>query len=745
MKTKTTYRRSLGKVACLCIIICALSGGLLRITVLNVHASSPTGPATFEPETTGKVKDSFITRLTFPGLLYSEVHQGNEHEKIDEHFATVQLTKVYPQSPPNYAAEPKKRNRGFSLFESIERVQLVLLGGVLLIIGGVFISSLLPQMTGARVPIKLSQSKKVRSRSNSGVKPKTYETPLGNLTDLTSSRSAASRLLADKQLGKNPPVTQNILQDIPEEILLVDDAQETAESSLSSLPNPSPSLMKLTHTFFQQGQFEFVEQSGTLGRIRSCEPQYQQYGDIPIFIVSKTPLKEALVREIYNTIRMPGRPSQPSIAVMVVDEQPYPCAYQQIYRYRTERQFTFIPISSQLITKAIRNSTCQQTTEKIFSSGLLQRDVYEHNNPAEHSLEFFGRTKLLENLLESIGHLQHIGLFGLRSIGKTSLIWQLREQLAHHIVAYVDLQHVPRNCEYLYRMILEECLREASYKYPEIKLPDVNVSEREMSENQGVTFLQDLVKLWESLKKGCHDIKVILFLDEAEQFVPNFEGNDDGFAGFHEFIGILRGISQQYGFLVSIVASSRPEISRLDRCQGQSNPGFQFYKEVFLSSLTEDGCNQMITSLGAQMGLTYSEESLSRIYYETGGHPHITRQLCSLIAENSKVFEEVNGEAAVIQVQDVENAISEYIEYKSDYLDSVWQRLSSVEQDILLAIFTNDSCALKELIAHTHDYDVKRQRRKAISTLIENEIIEKCENKYSIKMGLFERFLLSSN
>jgi hypothetical protein len=190
--------------------------------------------------------------------------------------------------------------------------------------------------------------------------------------------------------------------------------------------------------------------------------------------------------------------------------------------------------------------------------------------------------------------------------------------------------------------------------------------------------------------------------------------------------------------------SSHPEISRLDTWKGQSNPGFQYYKEVFLSSLSEIGCNHMITSIGAQMGLTYTEEALSRIYYETGGHPYVTRQLCSLIAEKATSSEH-QGQECNIQTQDVEDAISEYIEFKSDYLSSVWQRLSSVEQDILLTITTNHSCALKDLIAHTQDYDARRQQRKAISTLIENELVEKCENKYSIKMGLFERFLLSSN
>jgi hypothetical protein len=387
---------------------------------------------------------------------------------------------------------------------------------------------------------------------------------------------------------------------------------------------------------------------------------------------------------------------------------------------------------------------------------LGRRNLYETNSPVESPLGFFGRSDIVNTLLDAVSHVQHIGLFGLRKIGKTSLTWQLREQLPQHIMAYIDLQHLPQDCTYLYRTILEECIRDASFKYPDVKLLEFNPSALETAENQSVKFCQDLVRIWECLRTSRHDIKVILLLDGAEHLVPNQAENKDGFSGLHEFIGIIQSISRQYGFLVSMLVSSNPEISKINTWKGQSNPGFQYYKEVFLCSLSEDGCNQMISTIGAQMGLTYTEESLSRIYYETGGHPYVTRQLCSLIADTLKEQEGSDSWQSVespdfadklttVQVKDVEDAVSKYIEYRRDYLKNAWQRRSQIEREILMTITTKDSCALEDFITNEHSYDVKRQRRKAISTLIENEIIEKCENKYSIRMGLFERFLLANH
>ena len=150
------------------------------------------------------------------------------------------------------------------------------------------------------------------------------------------------------------------------------------------------------------------------------------------------------------------------------------------------------------------------------------------------------------------------------------------------------------------------------------------------------------------------------------------------------------------------------------------------------------------------MGLLYSEETLSRLYYETGGHPYVTRQVCSLIAKNLKRSKTISlgagpEEPTQVQVRDVEQAVSEYLEYKSEYLENLWNELPSVAQEILRTISLNDSCTLEELISPKYLPRQQEERRKGITLLAENNLIEKCETKYSIKMGLFERLILTNS
>ena len=149
------------------------------------------------------------------------------------------------------------------------------------------------------------------------------------------------------------------------------------------------------------------------------------------------------------------------------------------------------------------------------------------------------------------------------------------------------------------------------------------------------------------------------------------------------------------------------------------------------------------------MGLTYTEEALSRLYYETGGHPYVTRQVCSLIAKNLKhphVGRQslIATDQTIVQVRDVEQAIAEYLEYKSEHLERIWQQLSQTEQEVLLTVITKDSCTLEDLMTHERDQQRKNARQQALSRLIEHDLLEKCENKFSITMGLLDRLILTN-
>ena len=650
---------------------------------------------------------------------------------------TLQVARVYAPSPQSQKTLQGKKHVSSPISIS-KRIQIIVIGGILLAIGTIFVPTFLPQIhqsPGKFLHVVMEHS------------PEAGETMSNESPQPSGSYSLASDTVP------NPAAIHQYAEILKNQEILEEktDAQLTPPEETLSSPGweqtPTRLLISDVKTFFQQSGFEFINEGENCWGVCSTHSNYERYGEIPVFIVEAAIVDESTIQEISNIILSQQHGKSKEVAFVIVNTPLHYRAYQKIYTYASQCDLAIIPLSTQLITKAIRNSTCAQTLEKTMSLAIKRENLYETHNPVENPLDFFGRRETIDTLLDAVSHLQHIGLFGLRKIGKTSLIWQLREQLSHHIVVYTDLQHVPQTTACLYKAILDGCIHDASCKYPDVTLPEFDSSELNDADNESVKFTQRIIKIWNCLKTKNHDIKVVLLLDEADHLVPSLRKQENGFPEFHQFVGIIRGISQQYGFLVSMMISSSPEISRIDVWKGQNNPGFQYYKEVFLSSLFEDECNQMISTIGVQMGLIHTEESLSRIYYETGGHPYVTRQLCSLIVKNLRTrgTQASLDDMTPVEVKDVENAVVEYIEYKSDYLESIWQRLPHIEQEILQIITTNDSCTLDDLITNEHGHHLKRERRKAISTLIENEIIEKCENKYSLRMGLLERFLLASN
>lgn len=664
-----------------------------------------------------------------------------DHGEIIHSEGEFQLAKVYMAPIPHSKEGQKERKQNLSA-QTERRVQVLLMGGLLLTIGTIFIPLLLPQL----------QMQKDQGRFSHAV-GKTYKSILRRYLPFSLPFLGSDNMA----IPRNLPPRKNADRLTHEYRVVTDYRLHDNRASLTSrdLCSPTVPVVKTTEAFFQQSGFQLIEHSQTCLLVTSTQSQYKRYGKIPVFLMKDQIIPDNIaIQAIYRLIHARQPNINGKIACVIVEEPLHTSAYQQIYEYRSRDNMVIIPINQKLMAKSVRQSTCAQTLEKIVAIALGKSNLYEQTSPIANPFNFFGRCEILYRLIDAVSHLQHIGLFGLRKIGKTSFIWQLKEYLAHHVVAYVDLQHLPQNRHYLYRIIIEECVRDASCKYPHVTLPELCTLCSEDTEIHNLNFIRDLIKIWECLKSYRHDLKIILLLDEVEHLVPKTTEHTGGFAGFHEFIGTLREISQHYEFLVSVMISSSPEISRIDTWKGQNNPGFQYYKEIFLSSLSEEGCNQMICDIGAQMGLLYTEESLSRIYYETGGHPYVTRQLCSLIAQNlrsrtsvpwSPDSTNVPINTTTVKVQDIENAVSAYIEYKRDYLESVWQRLSHTARELLFIITTNGSCTLEELMTSEQDYDAKRERRKAIATLVENKIIEKCEQKYSITMGLFERFILTSN
>jgi len=103
---------------------------------------------------------------------------------------------------------------------------------------------------------------------------------------------------------------------------------------------------------------------------------------------------------------------------------------------------------------------------------LGESDLYAANEPVIDALSFFGRGPLINNIVDRFNRGQHVGLFGLRKLGKTSLLKQLPERLPNHVVAEIDVQNLgTRDIGPLCGDMIRAWVRDVQDRYPSLRLP----------------------------------------------------------------------------------------------------------------------------------------------------------------------------------------------------------------------------------------------------------------------------------
>jgi hypothetical protein len=641
----------------------------------------------------------------------------------------VQVASLYP--PTTAVVFPERASHhdaSTPVIPVAQRIQIAAIGAILLIIGTFFMPHMLPQFAGYHEKFARFLEHTANTYKRIFTIPQVR---------MTAQSGGSVRMTAAVQ----PPLGRKGPPDMKVPYPATRGGQRVAATNRIAPRKMTP--QSVIETFFQQSGFAVTEAAATEWRITSQLTRYKCYGEIPVYLMPNAGLNAHHIQNIYAKMltqpRATNSPGNPRLGFVIVNKPVEQMAYEQIYTYRVNHHVIIIPLSQPFVAKSVRYAACAQQLEEKISAFTGQTNLYAMTTPVADPLAFFGRPAIVSQIQSALNKQACIGLFGLPKIGKTWLLWLLKEQLSQQLTIYIDLHQFPKSASYLYRKIIDEGVREISFKAPMVTLPKLKLSWTGSGQNDAPEFCHDLLTLWNVAKIGQPGVqKMVLLLDGAEQLLqPSTESSaKEKTPGFQEFFATLKSLAQQYGFLTTLLSCVSPQGVR-KHC-ATTLPCDQRF---FLPSLVEEHCNQMISGLGVQMGLMYSEEALSRVYYETGGHPYVTRQLCSLIAKNlrrSKMIplDEQAVPQSVVSVREVEQAVAEYLEYKSEYLHTLWQQFSPIEQEMLRKLANDASRARDELIPPTLVTSAKEKYQRALKVLQENDLLEYCEEKYTLKMGL---------
>lgn len=373
---------------------------------------------------------------------------------------------------------------------------------------------------------------------------------------------------------------------------------------------------------------------------------------------------------------------------------------------------------------------------------LYRRDLFAINSPVD-GRRFFGRDKPLAQLRESISASIPTGLFGLRKVGKTSLLKETQRRSAEmgDIVLYLDLSRVPSDisdCRWIYWK-LGVGLKEHSSRLP---LP--NMKWRLGGEFQdfldipasfpiATAFDSDITRLLQSIHKSglSPRPKVVLLLDEIERLLPTKLGKA-GFEGFFEFFSYLRGIAQENPEFVMIVTGANAAVSEAAQFQGRDNPVFNYFKEVYLQLLEFNECSAMLKVLGRGMGVQFDPEAIDGIYTATGGHPFFTRQFCSFITQQHP------ERPLVVRNGMLGSLIDRYLEVRSDDFQEIAERL---DRDFPGEL---EICVKLAQAGGAVDRDVAEsfiRTGSAVRHLVGYQLLQIDRSRAFLKISMFSRWL----
>lgn len=399
------------------------------------------------------------------------------------------------------------------------------------------------------------------------------------------------------------------------------------------------------------------------------------------------------------------------LAFVVINRRPTPGARLRLYEIRQSSGLAIVTLDSELFGQVKPNMPASDILAAQIDQATGRQNLYAISGPVSDDLSFFGRETVLQQVVDLIDAGQPVGVFGLRKTGKTSLLQRLRGRLAtRRVIASLDMQGMAREHGVLplYPAIIGALVAHIQRYRAGLarSIPSLHL----WPAPRGRTLTHDVSRVFADDLRELHaliggDERLLLIVDEVDRLLP--AGEDPGYEGFSTFLGQLRAANQGLQVLDLIVAGVDPAINRRDKWGERDSELYQALREVWLPPMRPEATQEMVESMGFQMGFQYEPAALARIVDAGGGQPFLTRQICGQV-----VSDLLDRGTATITDEQARLGIEDYVYLPDSYLTELWRaRLGEAERAVLLRLAQADAPIPRE------DLLPDEQRQTALLTL----------------------------
>ena len=339
-----------------------------------------------------------------------------------------------------------------------------------------------------------------------------------------------------------------------------------------------------------------------------------------------------------------------------------------------------------------------------------ENDIFEERDPVRGH-QVIGRREDIRKLSNSLLAGKSVGVFGLRKVGKTTLVRAVTDRLDPEGSA-LSVRRSPGepwlldtddpsqvaaiwvDCQVLYPRTVE---RLASLLVAQLwaRLPDAMTSQK----GSEVERLLELLEHW---SRG-EDLPLTIVLDEYDLLFQGAKG-EDAIGGLDVLFGGLRAVSQTTSRLALAVIGRDPSYFRQPTWNGVPNPMLNWFIPQWVGPLDWKGADDLLGTLGRRIGLLVGKRTKAHAYEWTGGHPLLHRQYGSairtLVRSKGKHSEEVETDPFC------EEAVEHFLERDAvvdtcreifDILGTRYPRASALLEEMSLA---EASARARIVVAH---------------------------------------------
>lgn len=357
----------------------------------------------------------------------------------------------------------------------------------------------------------------------------------------------------------------------------------------------------------------------------------------------------------------------------------------------------------------------------------MRVNPYIAGNPISGGNGFFGRSDIFREVMQVLRHPQHnaIVLYGQRRIGKTSVLYQLEQQLAaaqEFTPVYFDLQDKADKS-------LSQVLAELAQKIAHVvglAAPDTALFDAE-----GEYFRQQF------LPQAATHRELVLLFDEFD-VLDSPQQNQAGQAFFPYLRRWMADIKRVH---FVFVIGRRPE-----DLSTNTVATFKGVRATRVSRLSPENAAKVVRQSEQNGSLDWSPEAVEQVWAWSQGHPYFTQLLCSVVWEQ---MEETEGSPAPATAAQVDKAVDQALQQGANAFYWIWEGLPPAERVVMAAMaeVTEEVITRDRLVETLNQSGVRlivRQLELAPDTLVEWDVLQPIQDGYRFTVPLLRRWVVKN-